>query len=421
MIQDHDYDVYDVPDSPAKRLKKNNGSWRPWVVSQRISDPGNIIHVSTPVKRSETNDQPESHLHGKQQATPRRKSNLKLVQEALRTEPENGLSLDDIIDWLRTNRSAVYQECGEEKLRRAINATLKQQAQKTNPTIWQWENKNWQLDETLLAGASTKKDTNTSRQAHTPSAMVTSSTGKRTSDGASESCEDTSGSDLQQTQERHYLGSQNTSPAAMSRVRAEYRLASIESQPSQSSPKIDAPTEEENLASNKATPSATSAVSHPVNQNETLVQSEPAAGSISVAPNNEPTTTVESQAPADPCDDSGRDGKDEPDYGQIVRELHRLKQERKLQTQKVEAGHNSLPDVNTLTQSASDAQRAADEAQRAADEAQRIADEKQRDAETANQAVEDAQAKQSELAADKLYLEKLIRASTSLRAQLDID
>lgn len=130
IIQEHDYDVYDVPDSPAKRLKKNNGSWRPWVVSQKTGDPGNIIHVSTPVRRLETNDQRESHLHGKQQATPRRKSNLRLVQEALRTEPENGLSFDDIIDWLRTNRSAVYQECGEEKLRRAINATLKQQAQK---------------------------------------------------------------------------------------------------------------------------------------------------------------------------------------------------------------------------------------------------------------------------------------------------
>jgi hypothetical protein len=251
--------------------------------------------------------------------------------------------------------------------------------------------------------------------------MVTSSLEKRTSDGASESCEDTPRSEVQHTRERHYLGSQNTPPAAMSRVRADYRLASIESQPSQPSPRIDVPTEEENLASNEPTPSVTSAVSHPVNQNETLAQSEPAAVSISVAPNNEPTNTVESQAPADPCDDSGRDGKDEPDYGHIVRELHRLKQERKLQAQKIEAGHDSLSDVNTLTQSASDAQCAADEAQRAADEAQRVADEKQRNAETANRAVEDAQAKQSQLAADKLYLEQLIRDSTSLRVQLDID
>lgn len=98
-----------------------------------------------------------------------------------------------------------------------------------------------------------------------------------------------------------------------------------------------------------------------------------------------------------------------------------MKQERKLQAQKIEASHNSLPNVNTLTQSASDAQRATNEAQRTTDEAQRIADEKQRNAKTANKAVEDAQAKQNQLAADKLHLEKLIQDSTSLQAQLDID
>jgi hypothetical protein len=155
--------------------------------------------------------------------------------------------------------------------------------------------------------------------------------------------------------------------------------------------------------------------------NDMLVPDAPTARSISITLNDEPNNTVESRAPANPYDDPGSDGKDEPDYAQIVRELHHLKQERKLQAQKIEAGHNSLHDVNTLILSASNAQRAADEAQRAADEAQRIADEKQRNAETANKAVEDAQAKQSQLAADKLYLEKLIRDSTSLRAQLDID
>ena len=349
---------------PAKRLKKNNGSWRPWVVSQKTGDPGNTANVSTPDRHLEKNDRRESRLQGKQQATPRRKPNLNLVIEALRTEPQNCLSFDNIIDWLRINRSAVYQECGEDKLRRAIKATLKQQAQKTNPTIWQWENKNWQLDEALLAETSIKgsAEKDTGRQTHTPSATDASSTGKRTSDGASESCEDTPTSELQRTRERHYLGSQNTPSAAMSRVRAEYRLAFIESQPSQPTPRIDAQTEEENLASNEATTSATSAVSVPVNRNETLSQSEPAAGSISVTPNNEPNNTVESQAPANPGDDPGQDGKDEPDYGHIVRELHRFKQERKLQAQKIEAGHNSLPDVNTLTQSASDTQCAADKA-----------------------------------------------------------
>jgi uncharacterized phage infection (PIP) family protein YhgE len=104
-----------------------------------------------------------------------------------------------------------------------------------------------------------------------------------------------------------------------------------------------------------------------------------------------------------------------------VRDLHRLKQKRKIQEQKIEANHNSLPDVNTLTQSANEAKRAADEAQRAAVEAQRIANEAQRAAETAEKAVEDAQAKQSQLAADERYLQKLTHDSHILRARLDID
>lgn len=392
-------------------------------MSQKTGDPGNTINVSTPDRRLETNDRRESRLHGKQQATPRRKPNLNLVYEALRTEPKNGLSFDNIIDWLRINRSAVYQECGEEKLRRAIKATLKQQAQKTNPTIWQWENKNWQLDEALLAETSTKEsaEKDMGRQTHTPSAMVASSTGGRTSDGTPESCENTPRSDLQQTREQHYLNSQDTPPVVVSQVQAEYRLASIESQPSHPSPGIDAQTADENLASNEATLSAATVVGHSSNQNETLARTEPAAGSIPETPNNEPPNTVEIRALADSRDDLEQDGQEEPDYGQIVRDLHRLKQERKMQERKIDAGHNSLPDLSTLIQSVNEAQRAADEAQRKAKEAQRIAHEAQCAAKTAKKAVEDAEAKQSQLAADELYLQKLIRDSNSLRARLDID
>jgi membrane protein involved in colicin uptake len=140
--------------------------------------------------------------------------------------------------------------------------------------------------------------------------------------------------------------------------------------------------------------------------------------------NNEPSTTKDSRAPTILCDDSGKDGKDgkdEPDYGQIVRDLRRLKHRRKLQEQKIEAEQNSLPDVTSLTTSASDAQRAADEAQSAADEAQRIADNARLTAETAKKAVEDAELKHGQLAADKIDLAKLIQKSDVLRAQLGID
>jgi hypothetical protein len=131
-------------------------------------------------------------------------------------------------------------------------------------------------------------------------------------------------------------------------------------------------------------------------------RTETVARGILMTSNNEPCNTDENRGPVISWNDPEQDGKYEPDHGQIVRDLHRLKQERKLQEQKIEAGHNSLPDVFTLTQSANGAQRAADESRRAADEAQRIANEAQRAAETARKAVEDGQEKRSQLAADEL-------------------
>jgi hypothetical protein len=46
---------------------------------------------------TDTNDQTEPDLHGKQYITPRRK-NVIPVREALETEPENGMSFDGIIN-----------------------------------------------------------------------------------------------------------------------------------------------------------------------------------------------------------------------------------------------------------------------------------------------------------------------------------
>lgn len=151
------------------------------------------------------------------------------------------------------------------------------------------------------------------------------------------------------------------------------------------------------------------------------MQADPATENIPTAVNNEPFDTQDSRAPTILCDDFGKDSTDEPDYGQIVRDLRRLKHRRKVQEQKIEAEQNSLPDVSSLTTSASDAQCAADEAQHAADEAQRIADDARLTAETAKKAVEDAEVKHDQFAADKLDLAKLIQDSDILRAQLGID
>lgn len=290
-------------------------------------------------------------------------------------------------------------------------------------TVWEYSDGTYQLHNATVSAANDDEslDTHTERQTYTPSLLISSSVGRQTPHGTSESCENTPTSEIRHTREGYYANNRSIQPASVSQIQAESRLVSTNSQLNLPSPEADAHIEDENLALNEAAPNTTTAVGHLSDQNEALALSKPAAGSIPLAPDDELTNTVESQASVNPYDDPAQGDKDEPDYRQIVRELHRLKRERELQAQKIEAGHSSLPDVNTLTQCASDAQRAADGAQRAADEAHRIADEAQRAAETAKKAVEDAQAKQSQLAADKLYLAKLIRDSTSLRAQLDID
>lgn len=384
------------------------------------------MNVSTPDRHTELFDRGVSHQPAKQQATSRPKTiYLNLILDALRAKPAERLAFDDILDWLRTNRSRVYQEYGAKKLRQAIQSSLNFQTKKVESkrTIWEYSDGTYQLHNAVVAVADDEAsvDTHTERQACTPSPLVPSSVGGRTFHSALEPCENTPPSELRQTRERHHANSQNITPAIVSQVQAESRLESTESQPSHPSLEADAQIENENLASNEAVPMEMAAVRHSSSHNETLTQTEPAAESIPVTPNNGPTKTVEHQAQAHPCDDAGQDGKDEPDYGQIVRELHRLKQECKLQAQKIDAGHNSLPDVSTLTQSANEAQRAADEARRAADEAQRIADEAQRAAETATKAAEDAETRQSQLTADELYLKKLAQDSKFLRAQLDID
>jgi hypothetical protein len=410
-----------VPESPAKRLKKNDETWRPWV-SQNTGTSGNVIHVSTPDRRTEIIDRRESHRASKQQATPGHKQiYLSLIYDALGAKPDEPSSLEDIIKWIDTNRPATYQEYGVKKLRTAIQSSLNFQSKKVESKrkVWAYSGGLWQLHKAAVTVADDEEsvDAYTERQASTPSMLVPG----RTRDGTLESCENTPPSELRQTRERSHANSKTIPPTIVPQIQAESRLASIQSQPSVSSPGADTQNVNENLASHGVAPSAPSPVGRSLHHNERLTQTEPATGSIPVTPNNEPSNTVESRAPANSCDRPKQDGQDEPDYGQIVRDLHRLKQERKIQEQKIEAGHNSLPDFNTLTQSANEAKRAADEAQRAAVEAQRIADEAQRAAETAEKAVDDAQAKQSQLAAVERYLKKLTQDSHILRAQLDID
>lgn len=368
----------------------------------------------------------------KQPNTPgRNRVYLSFIYDALGAKPHEPSSLEDILNWIRVNRLVKYQEYGGQKLRTAIQMSLNFQAKKVESkrTIWAYSDGNsigkWQLHKPIVTVTDDEEgmDTNTERHTRTPSMPGHSSRGATTRDSASVSCEDTSLSERRPTPE-HRTPSQNPIHANVTRVQSESRPALIESESSHLPPEPCARSADGNLASDGTPHSAPNPVGHPLNRNEPLIQADPALGNISMVANNEPSTTKDSRAPTILCDDSGKDGKDgkdEPDYGQIVRDLRRLKHRRKLQEQKIEAEQNSLPDVTSLTTSASDAQRAADEAQSAADEAQRIADNARLTAETAKKAVEDAELKHGQLAADKIDLAKLIQKSDVLRAQLGID
>lgn len=386
-----------------------------------------MIHVSTPETRC---DRREPQPPAKQQVTPGQKPiYLSLIYDALRARPEEPSSLEDILNWVRVYRPATYQEYGGKKLRTSIYTSLGFQARKleSRRTIWLYSRKNsvdkWQLHKPVVAITDVEEsmDTCTERHARTPSRVVHPSVEGQTRDGMSEPCKNTPPPELRQTRERYHAENQEVSLAINPQVQVESRLASTERRSSHPVSETEAELERDNLTPKKAVPNETTAVDDSPNHHATLTGIEHATGIIPATPNNRPSDIEERQGPADSLDHPGRDGKDEPDYGQIVRELHRLKRECKMQEQKIEAGRNSLPNVDTLTQSASDAQRAADGAQRAADEAQRIADEAQRAAETAKKVLEDCEAKQSQLAADELHLGKLTDHSTSLRAQLDID
>jgi hypothetical protein len=412
-FQGDEYDVYDGPRSP-KRLK----NWQPRV-SQNTSASSNTIHVSTPDRSTELSERRDTRRFTQQQATPRIKTPyLNLIHDALGAQPGKDLSLEEILKWIYTNHREVHDEYGPGKLRASLRTSLDRQAKKVESkrTVWEYEGGTYRLHNPVVAVVEDEEsvDTYTERHARTQSMSVPSSIGGRTFDGILEPCENRALPELRQTREQCHADSRDSLPASASQVRNESRLATTESQPSHQSSKADTRIENENLASDEIALSATTAVHNSSHPNETLVQNEPAARSIPVTLNNEPTDTEECRGPADSCDHPGQYGKTKPDYGQIVLDLQQLKQERKMLEQKIEAGHNSLPDVGILTQSASDAQRAADEAKRIADEAQCAA-------ETAKKALEDAEAKQSQLAADKLYYEKLTEDSICLRAQLDID
>jgi len=416
-VQGDGFDVYDVPESPPPAKRAKNGSWRPWDLAQ--NEPGNTIHVSTPNRRTDTTNWKESSLSSKQHATPRSgPTMIKRIHEALKTKPKEGLTIDGILDWIRTNQSTYYHERGKRTVQNAIRTTLKGESKRIKRTVWEYADGTWRLDEAILAGLNTENSTESyaeedteirlERQTHTPSALAQSSTGGQTSDATPELLESMPRSTLQDPREGDHEDGQDVPPVTVSSAE------SIHNQPRSPAPETDAH-EIETLQADTAVPGAPTADSREVDPNETFTQQpEAPAESTSTIHNDKPNSTEEGRGPLDSCDGPGQEREDESYLGEIVKKLRDMKQERHMREQKIKAGHESLPDFSVLTQSVREAQHVADEAQRAADEAQRVA-------EAANIALEEGLAKQRQIVAAELDLETLIRNSDLLRSTLDID
>jgi hypothetical protein len=420
-VQGDEFDVYAVPDSPRPTKRAKNTSRQLGNPSQNTT--GDTIHVSTTDRHSETIHRKEPSLCSTHPRSRKKPTIITRIQRALETNPSEGLAADDIFDWFRINESKLHEERGPVKLRNLIRTTLDRELEKEKPTVWRNTDGIWRLKPAVAeSNAEESMKTRAKRQTYTPSLLVQSSMGGQTSVGTPELCEDTSRSELQETHEGDHEHGRDVHPAASLQIESEYEPTSIDSRPQAPAQETLAYDGNKTPQPRAATRSAQTVGEQTSNPDDTPTQqSELPAESTPTIHNDKPPVIEEARVPVDSCDGPKQDGKDEPDFGGIVRELRRIKEEREAKELEIKKGYNAMPDLSVLTQSAEGAQHAADEARRAADEAQRAANEAQCVAEAECRALEEASAKKLQIAADELYLEGLIRNSNLLRSELGID
>jgi len=227
--------------------------------------------------------------------------------------------------------------------------------------------------------------------------------------------EDTLQSELQQSGKGDDENGQDVQPVAVVQTESECGPTSFGNWPKAPSQETDADAWNETPQPWAATHSARTLNEQSSKHDDTPTQhNEPLAESTSTIKNHKSSSIEEGRILVNSCDGPEQDGEKEPDFGAIVWELRRIKKEREAKELEIKKEHNAMPNLSALTQSAEGAQHAADEARRAADEAQAVA-------EAANKALENARAKKSQIAADELYVEKLICDSGLLRSKLGID
>jgi len=424
-------DPYDVPVSPAKRPS----TWRPWDSSQSADSlPQGSTQIYTPVGHAENSNSSRSRT-SQGQATPRpRIKYLQLIQAALENNLANGLTINGIVDWLRTNRATTYSELGGDTLRQGIRIALSQQKNRRNRKVWECEDKKWRLSGAFV----TEQPMEEPREGDpsTPSASVNPSTeGPSTLDTDEGICrpESPQAQDIRSPNGQHVPSAAAVhqlvaAPASIPEVDAQNQCLSNSIQlPERTDPETDAyaaitvqlsqaPTLVDQSARNRADEGAQSYV---------LPLSDAADEGVVTGLDKGSSQDQQHQNPDIPC--SGIDGENprEPEHGsastsdahrlgEIVQKLRKMTEDRKTREQKIEADRSALPDIKALTEKT-------EKARVRLSELALLLEEAQRSTQVMEKALEEGLAKRNQLAKDEQSLTDLHRDYNLVKSQLHID
>lgn len=377
------------------------------------------MHTPATAARQGTENPREPQLHANQRTPAKRSNWIEPIREALKTNLNDGLTVDEIVDWIRLKRRSLYDEFGEDEIEKRIQRTLSHQQNRNKPKVWRCADGKWRLSEAWIGAK--RMDEAGEASMSTPAVSDCQSTEEVRTPDAHEDvpqhdspCGPVTGSandrDVRtpSTVVHRVIEQSDVLPAATQH--GEFRSkdslwgASSEArtcaEPLGHVNTLDSPVTHHRLSADPERPSVERSRSRDRAANAAL---------DSVALEQE----VEQVAQAT-RDSSSQVGCTEFDYGTIVRKLQQRKQERKIQEAKIEAGRDALPDIDALTARAEQAK-----ARRA--EQERLLEEAKKSVQSAEGALEAALSGQDQLQKEEQALQDFIRGSEVLRSQLDID
>jgi hypothetical protein len=124
-----------VLDTPVKRTKGNDGRPRPsGRLPENTPTPSSDRTTAYDTIVVESNRKYTSLLKARQNISARTPTGASMIHDALVANPD-GLSINDVFEWVRANRAHAYHEGYEEKFKAHLRKALSAQSRKTTPTV----------------------------------------------------------------------------------------------------------------------------------------------------------------------------------------------------------------------------------------------------------------------------------------------